>query len=324
MGLFDKRSAQEKEYDKALKAAMGKPGAKTFPALETACGNYAPGWQGWLFMGLCYDCGSGVERDAAKAAACHAKAKAAGGDWAAAFYTYYERSAGNIYMEDLTDRAMACRKLGTAAMLTLDTSEQHLSKGFFGSDVEFFRSVYNKVDTGKLFRTSDEQLQVMTHMTPFTNWLAATAALDNGKGKAEDIQFFSKEFFKEVKNVQKRDAENISSSWADSWLFTAGIALLFAGSYGGFVYDFSADDRNSRTWKGFHMLWQAADRGNVPAMLFMADMADDADYRALIVKSSTHSDALVTLASFLSLADEKGHAGAKAALDDLMQVLAKM
>lgn len=323
MGLFDKRSAQEKEYDRALKAAMSKPGPKTFPGLEAACRSYAPGWQGWLFMGLCYDCGSGVERDAAKAAEYHARAKQAGNDWTRTFYMYYERSAGNIYTE-LTDRTLACRRMGAAAMLSVDTSEQHLSKGFFGSDIVFFRSVYNKVDTGKLFRTSDEQQEVSVHMAPFTNWIAAAVSFKNGKGNEEDTQLFSKEFFKQIKEVQKCDADSISSSWADSWLFTAGMSLLFAGAYGGFVYTFSDNDKNDRTRKGFHMLWQAADRGNVSAMLFLADMSGDEDYRPVIIRSSTHSDALLTLASMLSLADKKGCAGAKEKLDELMQLLAKM
>lgn len=143
MGFFDKRSAQEKEFDKALKAALAKPNEKTFGSLESACRNYAPGWQGWLLMGLCYDCGAGVTRDAAKAAEYHAQAKQCGDNWALGFYAYYERSAGNIYMEDLTERALACRRMGTAAMYFVDTCEQHLSKGVSDSDIEFFRSIYS-------------------------------------------------------------------------------------------------------------------------------------------------------------------------------------
>ncbi|MCI6012576.1 MAG: hypothetical protein MRZ97_07255 [Firmicutes bacterium] len=324
MGFFDKRSAQEKEFDKALKAALAKPNEKTFGSLEAACRNYAPGWQGWLLMGLCYDCGAGVTRDAAKAAEYHAQAKQCGDNWALGFYAYYERSAGNIYMEDLTERALACRRMGTAAMYFVDTSEQHLSKGVSDSDIEFFRSIYSKVDTGGLLRSSDEQLQVSVHESPFTSWLAATAAFKNGKGNAQDVQMFSKEFFKQVKAVQKRNSDTISSAYADSWLYVAGAALLFAGSYGGFVYDFSDDDQRNRIRKGFHMMWQAADRGNVAAMYLLADMADDKDYLSLIIDSSTHSDNLITLASLLSIAEEKGHAGAKAKLEELMKLMAKL
>lgn len=58
MGLFSKEPAEKKAYWKAFDAMLSKPNEKTFAAMEAASMNWPSGWQGHLFMGLCYDLAS--------------------------------------------------------------------------------------------------------------------------------------------------------------------------------------------------------------------------------------------------------------------------
>ena len=78
MGLFSKEPAEKKVYNKALVAMLSKPNEKTFAAMEAASMNWPSGWQGYLFMGLCYDLASCKMPFAPdKADICHSKAKEA-------------------------------------------------------------------------------------------------------------------------------------------------------------------------------------------------------------------------------------------------------
>lgn len=324
MGLFDKRSAEEKAFDKAFKAAVSKPGPKTFPALEAACQKYTPGWKGWLLMGLCYDCGAGVARDAEKAAACHQKAKDSGEDWPETFYYYYDRSAGNIYMDDLCDRALACRRMGVAAMACLDVAQNDLLDSLLENDFNFFWGIFSKVDVGGMFRSSAEQKQVDCHKTPFQTWHAAVNAVRKNKDDEEVQRLRNKDFWKNINRLQKMSSDSITSSDCDTWLFIGALSLLFAGSYGCYAFDFTDHDKNNNKTAAFRLLWNAADIGNVSAMLFLAMFAEDDSTRDLVMENSTHSDSLVTLEALLSLAAERGHAGAQECADDLMQVMVKL
>ena len=105
MGLFSKEPAEKKAYDKALVAMLSKPNEKTFAAMEAASMNWPSGWQGYLFMGLCYDLASCKMPFAPdKADICHSKAKEAGKKagckWLDNFYGTFDEAAGNFRMKE--------------------------------------------------------------------------------------------------------------------------------------------------------------------------------------------------------------------------------
>lgn len=281
MGLFSKTPPEKKTFDKALSSAMSKPNEKSFDALEKACQAWPTGWQGYLFMGLAYDLACGVPFDPDKAAGIHYKAKEAGKqakcNWLEVFYDVYANSADNFRLtESYFPRTMNLRKAGIAMVRNFDPDESSiLSDGLLKKDMDFWRAVFFNVDTGGLFKGSDEQNQVQRHLQPFTSYLADCAG-----GNSETCIKNTKNLIKEVRKVEKCTPDKITLDTLDTYSFVLGYALITGGK----SYVFNGDGwyENLRI-NGWAHLWNAAHRGCAPALHLLGLLFDDTELCSEIV-----------------------------------------
>jgi len=166
MGLFSKEPAEKKAYDKALIAMLSKPNAKTMAAMEDASAKWPGGWQGYLFIGLCYDLAScKMPFDPGRADLYHQKAKEAGRkagcDWVESFYSTFEESAGNFRTEeDYFPRVEYIRKTGAAMLQWHKVGKNNiLPEKSSKDDVDFWYPLFMGIDTGSsgLFKKPTEE-----------------------------------------------------------------------------------------------------------------------------------------------------------------------
>ena len=154
MGLFSKEPAEKKAYDKALIAMLSKPNAKTMAAMEDASAKWPGGWQGYLFIGLCYDLAScKMPFDPGRADLYHQKSKEAGRkagcDWVESFYSTFEESAGNFRTEeDYFPRVEYIRKTGAAMLQWHKVGKNNiLPEKSSKDDVDFWYPLFMGIDT---------------------------------------------------------------------------------------------------------------------------------------------------------------------------------
>ena len=285
MGLFSKEPAEKKAFWKAFDSACSKPGEKTFPALEEACKAWPIGWQGYFLMALAYDLAAGVPFDPAKAAEYHTKAREAAAkaanQWISVFYVYYDENAMNFYVkEDYFPRTMKVRKAGIAMMWSYFVN----SNGILGDngkkdDLKFWQQLFSKINTGGLFKMTDEQQQVYTHLTPFSTWIN-DYVIFNGGADQNTIIKYTNDVIGKMKKLHKLSNDRISTDFADMWYYT------FATSFyaGGRPYQcFGSDWHTNRRVDGWIYYWHAAHRGCLPACYILADYWDDPDFHSEIV-----------------------------------------
>lgn len=261
MGLFNKEPAESKAYWKAFSTALKKPGTDTFAALEKASGAWPSGWEGYFLMGLSYDLAAGVEFNPDKAADYHYKAKdaanKAGAGWVSEFYNDYDHSQPNFRAsDDYFPRAMNVRRMGVAVLRNLDHERSFIQK----NDRKFWKDFTGNIDTGGIFRSTDEQFQVSEQLEPFTDYLGA---LDDFYGvtkmSQEGLVSRSNALIKKSKKLAKTDPAKITASFVDTWFFVEGLSLIQGGPY-----TFSNGDQNRPL--AWNKLWTGAHRGSAPCL----------------------------------------------------------
>lgn len=280
MGLFTKEPAEKKAYWKALNKAIGKPNEKNFAALEEACSAWPTGWQGYFLMGLCYDLASGVDFDPEKAAGYHAKAKkaaeAAGDDFLEKFYETYAESAINFRLseeEHYFPRTLKVRQAGAAMMHYFDLNENCIIKDrFLEDDRGFWVAVFSNVDTGGVFKTSDEQWQVFKHKEPFTNYLYHCS---DRNGSDETRVKNTNAMIKECNKLNKVGKDGVTLETPEEYYYVLGYALLVGGDP--YLFNGSGWHQNSRI-DGWNYLWRSANLGFAPALHFMAQLFDSEEF----------------------------------------------
>lgn len=187
MGLFDKRSAAEKAFDKALSSAYGKPSEKNFKELEGAIQAWPTGWRGYFYMGIAYDIGSGVEYDEEKGRLYREKALEAA-DMAAAsepiakeylnnFYYYYDQGADCRMAEPkFFPQTLKVRQAIVAFIITFvsiyGSNQAVLSRKSPKADVEIWDKLIRKIPV-PLFGGSEVQKQIRPQTAPFYEWVYA-------------------------------------------------------------------------------------------------------------------------------------------------------
>lgn len=126
MGLFDRRSPEEKAFDKAFKdisgGFMNTFSSKKIAALEEASANCPERWEGPLLLGLCNDCAvgdAGYHPDAAQQWFEKARTAAKGDEFrfVEEFFSYYRRDS-QLYGVPLTPQLLNIRSAGVAAAAT--------------------------------------------------------------------------------------------------------------------------------------------------------------------------------------------------------------
>lgn len=327
MGLFSKEPPEKKAYWKALSSAIGKPNEKNFAALESACGAYAAGWQGWLFMELCYDMAAGVSFDPDKAKGYHAKAlraaEVAGSDFPECFYGTYEDSATNFRIpdEEYFPRTLKVRQAGAAMMLNFDLDEKKIvTDVFMKDDRDFWVGIFSNIDTGGIFKMSDEQVQVMYQKEPFTDYLYNCS--DKNASEETRVKNTNKMLDKchDLNKVKKGD---VTLKTVETFYYVVGHALLVGGTP--YLFNGRGWHQNSRI-DGWNYIWRAANLGYAPALHFLAQVFDDVDFCPEICYAcsllygdgcSLRSDVLEQMLALLELCAVKGDEEALRLIDAL-------
>lgn len=327
MGFFSKEPPEKKAYWKALSAAIGKPNEKNFTALESACGAYAAGWQGWLFMELCYDMAAGVSFDPDKAKGYHAKAlraaEVAGNDFPECFYATYENSATNFRVPDQEyfPRTLKVRQAGAAMMMNYDLDENKIVTDIFlKNDRDFWVGIFSNIDTGKLFKMSDEQVQVMDQKEPFSNYLYDCS--DKNANEETRVKN-ANSMIKACNKLNKIKKGDVTIKTVETFYYVLGHALLVGGAP--YVFNGSGWHQNSRI-DGWNYLWRAANLGYAPALHMLAQMIDEPDFAAEIyyafgllygAENGTRRDVVEQTLSLLELSAVKGDEEALRLIDVL-------
>ena len=212
MGLFSKEPAEKKVYNKALVAMLSKPNEKTFAAMEAASMNWPSGWQGYLFMGLCYDLASCKMPFAPdKADICHSKAKEAGKKagckWLDNFYGTFDEAAGNFRMkEDYYPRVEYIRKAGVAMLQWYRLDQNHIfpEKGS-KDDVDFWYPLFMGIDTGSsgfFKKSTDEQNECLLHESCFSSYV--TACLSYRSSMRDDVVKMGNSIIDDANELSKK------------------------------------------------------------------------------------------------------------------------
>ena len=332
MGLFSKEPAEKKAYWKAFDAMLSKPNEKTFAAMEAASMNWPSGWQGHLFMGLCYDLASCKMPFAPdKADICHSKAKEAGKKagckWLDNFYGTFDEAAGNFRMkEDYYPRVEYIRKAGVAMLQWNRLEQNHIfpEKGS-KDDVDFWYPLFMGIDTGSsgfFKKSTDEQNECLLHESCFSSYV--TACLSYRSSMRDDVVKMGNSIIDDANELSKKheaEADAFYSRTRDTAAFVNGYAHLIGG--GPFV-DVLPDLSRK---KGWNLIWMSADKGCMSALHFLADLFNSdcrqevCDSHAYFYRSSSDPQAVAhQLIDLLELSAKKGDPGAlhraKALADD--------
>lgn len=332
MGLFSKEPAEKKAYDKALVAMISKPNDKTFEAMEAASKNWPTGWQGYLFMGLCYDLAScKMPFDPDKADIYHKKAKEAGKKagckWLDNFYGTFDEAASNFRMEkEYYPRVEYIRKTGAAMLLWYRLDQNYIFPEKGGKDdVDFWYPLNMGIDTGPsgfFKKSTDEQDQCLYHSSCFSSYV--TACLSYRSAMRDDIVKQANSIIehanKLVENKNPGMDEKYSSDY-DTSAFVNGYMHLIGG--GPFVDVFPRISRKN----GWNLTWMSAHKGCMSALHFLADMFDSdcrqeiCDSYAYVYRGSSDPKSVAhQLIAMLELSAKKGDPDAlrraKALADD--------
>lgn len=318
MGLFSKEPAEKKAYWKAFSAALGKQNDKTFAELESACKAWQSGWQGYLFMGMCYDLAvSKIPFDPKKAVEYHQLAKVAAvvarkNEWVESLYRDYEEYAGNFRVEgEYFPRAMNVRKFSAAMVNNYDPDKNEIVTDLFGkNDLTFWSAIASNIDTGGLFKSTPEQMQCFNQTMALTSLIVAWR---NRKGDYDSRINDVNDMLKPWNKVLKLSTSEITLDTEDMRGYLFGYSLVMAGG----AYDVLNGEPNwhkNLRIDGFMTLWSAAHRGNTPALhmlaaMFDSDFANEVYYAYSQVYSSginTRKGILPQLLSMLEDAAVKG------------------
>lgn len=289
MGLFSREPAEKKAFWKAFDSALSKPGDKTFPALEEACKAWPVGWQGYFLMAICYDLGVGVPFDPVKAADYHYEtqetARKTNNQWVPFFYEYYNESAINFKCkEDYFPRTLNVRKVGVAMMLSVYVRDDGvLTDHGKKNDLSFWKTIFNKIDIGSLFKTSDEQWQVMNHKEPFTQWIYD---MESYQGNADEKMMidYTNRLLKQTDKLFKKKNDEVDLKFVDTWLFTFGVSCFFGGKP--YKCDGEGWYTNPRI-NAWRYLWHASYYGCAPAIHLIGTYWDDETFHNEIVFAAT-------------------------------------
>lgn len=328
MGLFTKEPAEKKAYWKAFKKAIEKSNEKNFTALEAASSAWPTGWQGYFYMGLCYDLASCVGFDPEKAAGYHEKAKkaaeAAGNDFLEKFYETYAESAINFRLSEdqhYFPRTLKVRQAGAALMLYFDLNENHIMTDIL-NDRAFWGAVFCGIDTGGRFRSSDEQIQVLYHSAPFRSYIVD--CIDRN-GSDETRVKNTNEMIDECNELNKVGKDGVTLETAEEYYYVVGQALLMGGDP--YLFNGKGWLQNSRI-NGWEYLWRSANIGFAPALHLMAQLFDLEDFSKEIaygfglVYGEENSDRGTIVRQVLALLEEATVRGDELAVR-LIDVIAK-
>lgn len=274
MGLFSKEPAEKKAYDKALIAMLSKPNAKTMAAMEDASAKWPGGWQGYLFIGLCYDLAScKMPFDPGRADLYHQKAKEAGRKagcgWIESFYATFEESAGNFRTEeDYFPRVEYIRKTGAAMLQWHEVGKNNiLPEKSSKDDVDFWYPLFMGIDTGSsgLFKKpTEEQSDCMIQESCFSDY--ATACLCYRSAMQNDLIKRGDSIIEDAKKLASEKTDMYYMSTKDTSAFVLGYVNLIGG--GPFV-DVLPDSSRRTGWK---WIWLSAHSGCMSALHFLADL----------------------------------------------------
>ena len=328
MGLFSKEPAEKKAFWKAFDSACSKPGEKTFPEVEAACKAWRVGWQGYFLMAMCYDLGVGVPFDPAKAADYHYETKEAArktnNEWVPIFYEVYEESAINFRCEEnYFPRTLNVRRAGAAMTFAIYVRDQGiLSDHGKKNDLSFWKKIFEKIDTGSLFKTSDEQAQVMNHKEPFKQWLYD---MDSYLGNADEKAMigYTNQLLKNTNKLLKKKINEVDLKFIDSWLYTFGTSCFFGGKP--YKCDGEGWYKNPRV-NGWRYLWHGSYYGCASSLHLIGTYWDDDTFHDEIVFAattvfsniSTEKEALSELILLLEKSGLKGDKRAEELFADLV------
>lgn len=270
MGLFNKQPAEEKAYWKAFAAALKKPSADTFAALEEAGKAWPNGWEGYFLMGLSYDLAAGVEFHPDKAAEYHYKAKDIGAKVNSAyvndFYIDYDCPQPNFRATDeYYPRAMNVRKMGTGML----ANQSHERNYIWDNDRKFWQKLISHIDTGRLFKSTAEQDQVELQLEPYQDYLGAMDDFDSpSKSAKEALDRRSSDLIKRNKKMNKIKPDSVTLSYVDTWHYVFGLSQLQGGPY-----SFTNGDLNRSI--AFNQFWTGAHMGSAPCLHLLCSFLID-------------------------------------------------
>lgn len=239
MGLFDKRSKEEKEFWKVFKSAYTSPSDKTFAALETAYQSHSVPWQGYFLMGLCYDCAAGVAYNPEKAQEMHYQAQSRAGEeqkWVERFYTYYRYPAVN-YKVELQPRTLAVRRTGVAAINSYEYRDAVILGEYNKDDCHFWGKIFEKVDTGGFFHPTDEQMEVFTERESwkqlFSDWVYFSSKGGNLKDPDvyREVKRRTNDLVKTCNKIQKRWKKETDIGAGEMYHYISAYYCLNEGPY---------------------------------------------------------------------------------------------
>ena len=331
MGLFSKEPAEKKAYWKAFDAMLSKPNPKTFAAVEEASKAWPSGWQGYLFIALCYDLASNkMPFDPEKADGYHKLAKEAGkrdqSEWLECFYEAFEKEAGNFRMEgEYFPRVQYIRKAGVAMLLNYDSDKNDVVINVRSkNDWIFWHILFSGIDTGPtgLFKkASDEQFQCWRHASPFRKYLTAYSGLNmDEKTRVNDANEMINGW-KEFANTNKAE---ITPDTKDMYGYVFGYSLMIGGGPYQILNGASGFHKNLRV-DGWIKLWRTASLGCMPALHMLADFFDsefseEIYYAYSQVYSSgrqEREEIFPQLMALLEMSAEKGDQEARRLIDTL-------
>ncbi|MDE7354356.1 MAG: hypothetical protein K2O06_15095 [Acetatifactor sp.] len=289
MGLFTKEPVEKKAYWKALETALKKPSEKTFPALEAACGAWQDNWQGWLLMALCYDTASGVEFSPEKAAGYHAKVKTRENDvpWLRTFYAVYDSCGANHSTGEKKyfPRTLKVRNLGAAMVQNYYPEDKSvMTETQRRGDYVFWRGIFDHIDTGGLFKYSEEQFQVMTHRQPFYDYICA---FDPYLARNEEaMKQNGAAIIKATNKVLSKNWEigEVPLDYQDTYPYVLGFAMVM----GCRPYKIQTTYQNPRI-DGWIDMWKSANKGCPYAARLLAEMFPNEQFREEIAFAATKS-----------------------------------